>query len=54
MMELGFWIFLSVLWICETQMYLRGHDTFLFTHKTKEEKKIRDRAVNGENPDLAS
>lgn len=43
----GFWIFLSVFWICETVMYLKGHDTFLFTHKTDAEKKARDKALEG-------
>jgi hypothetical protein len=47
MAELGFWIFLSVLWACETVMHLKGHDTFLFSHKTKHEKAFRDRQTGG-------
>lgn len=43
MMGLGFWIFLSVFWACETAMYLKGHNTFLYCHKTAEEKAIRAR-----------
>lgn len=44
-MELGFWIFLSVFWACETAMYLKGHSTFLFKHKTPEEKSVRERQI---------
>lgn len=44
----GFWIFLCVFWACETYMYTKGHNTFLFTHKTPAEKKARDRAVSGQ------
>lgn len=46
-MELGFWIFFSVFWACETLMYIKGHDTFLFTHKTPEEKRIREQQTKG-------
>ena len=45
---LGFWIFLSVFWVCETWMYLRGHNTFLFTHKTDSEKADRDRQTGNQ------
>jgi len=38
---LGMWIFLSVVWACDTAMYLKGHDTLLFKHKTDAEKAIR-------------
>lgn len=37
-----FWIFLAVFWVCETYLYTQGHNTFLFAHKTKAEKHIRD------------
>lgn len=47
---MGFWIFLSVFWACETYMYVKGHNTFLFTHKTKAEKTSRDNAVNARQP----
>lgn len=35
------WFFLAVFWACETYLYAQGHDTFLFTHKTPAEKRIR-------------
>ena len=46
MATLGFYIFLSVFWICETWMYVKGHDTFLFKHKTDEEKKLRQNELD--------
>jgi len=45
---LGVWIFASVFLICETVMYLKGHNTLLFTHKTEAEKALRDRKARGE------
>lgn len=42
-MGMGYWVFLSVFWACETVMYLRGHETFLFKHKTDTEKALADR-----------
>ncbi len=38
---LGFWIFLSVYFVCECWLYLRGHNTLLLEHKTEEEKELR-------------
>lgn len=43
--DLGFWIFVAVVWYCDYRMYVAGHDTLLFTHKTKLEKKLRDNEV---------
>lgn len=43
---MGFWIWLSVFWACEAWLYSRGHETFLFTHKTKAEKAIRDKQTD--------
>jgi len=40
MTGIGFWIFFSVFWACETIMYLKGHNTLLFNHKTEAEKAI--------------
>lgn len=33
-----------VIWVCHLQ-YLQGHDTFLFGHKTPEEKRIREATI---------
>ena len=42
-MDFNFWLFLSVFWACETAMYLKGHNTVLFSHKTDAEKAIRSK-----------
>jgi hypothetical protein len=43
---LGFWIFVSVVWACDTAMYLKGHNTMLFKHKTPEELAIRKKQIS--------
>lgn len=43
--ESGFWIFLSVVWYCDHKMYLEGHNTWFFRHKTKEEQQIRKNKI---------
>ena len=43
-----FWIFLAVFFACETYLYSKGHETFLFQHKTPAEKAIR-RKQTGED-----
>ena len=43
-----FWVFFAVFWYCDHKQYMAGHDTWLFTHKTEAEKKIRDRLANGD------
>lgn len=50
---LGFWLFMSVVWYCDYRMYMAGHDTFFFSHKTEQEKAIRDR-ITGYEPEANS
>jgi len=38
---LGMCIFFSTVWACEAFLYSKGHSTFLFKHKTPEEKAIQ-------------
>lgn len=44
---LGFWVFLSVVYACETYLYSKGHNGLLHKHKTEEEIAIRDRQAGG-------
>lgn len=39
---IGFWLWLCVMTIIAHKQYMAGHDTWLFGHKTDEEKRIRD------------
>lgn len=39
----GFWIFASVCVAVDAWLYSKGHEGFLFSHKTDAEKAIRDR-----------
>lgn len=41
----GFWIFMAVFIFCEVKMYLAGHDTFFFEHKTDAEKKLQQKEI---------
>ena len=41
----AFWLFAAVFVICDTWLYSQGHETMLWTHKTKEEKAIQQRQV---------
>ncbi len=41
----GFWIFLSVFFYVEHRVYLAGHNTLFFHHKTDEEKRIREAQI---------
>ena len=38
---LGFWIFLSTLFVCDAWIFSQGCDSFFHSHKTKEEKEIQ-------------
>lgn len=38
---LGFCIFMSVFWACETWLYSKGHSTMIHKHKTVHEKAIQ-------------
>jgi hypothetical protein len=41
----GFWLFLSVYVVCEAFMYMHGHETFFWRHKTPEEKQIQQQVI---------
>ena len=45
MASFGFFLFLSVIWACEAWMYLQGHETCLYKHKTPEEKELQRIAI---------
>lgn len=38
---IGFWIFMSALVICDTWVYVMGHESVLHRHRTPAEKAIR-------------
>ena len=42
----GFWIFMCVYIICEAVMYMNGHDTLFWSHKTPEEKQLQQNIIN--------
>lgn len=42
---LGFWIFAAVFLYVEHTQYMNGHETTIYTHKTPEEKRIREAIV---------
>lgn len=41
----GFWMFLSVLVICDAWLYDKGHTCLIYDHKTVHEKRLREAAV---------
>lgn len=41
----GFWIFVSVVWICDVYMYMNGHDGVLLKAKTSHEQRLREAVV---------
>jgi hypothetical protein len=41
----GFWLFLSVYVVCEAIMYMHGHETLFWKHKTPEEKQIQQQVI---------
>lgn len=43
----GFWIFMSVLLVCDTYLYSKGHNSIFWEHKTEEEKQIRQNIIEG-------
>lgn len=44
-MEFGFWIFLSVVFACDSWLFSQGYNSFFHKHKTEEEKKIREAKI---------
>ena len=42
----GFWLFVSVYLIIEGVMYLNGHETATWKHRTVEEKQIQQNQIN--------
>lgn len=43
----GFWIFMTVFLVCDTYLYSRGHETFFWSYKTPEEKKLQQKIIEG-------
>ncbi len=41
----GFWIFLSVLVACDTWLFSKGYNSFIWTWKTEKEKEIREAII---------
>lgn len=39
----GFWIFLSVLLVCDTYLFDKGYNSIFWTAKTDQEKTIHER-----------
>jgi hypothetical protein len=37
----GFWVFLTVLFLVDSYLYNKGHDTLFWKHKTDVEKKFQ-------------
>lgn len=44
----AFWLFLAVFTVCECVIYLKGHDTALWSHKTEEEKASQRKAIDND------
>ena len=42
MVALGFWIFLSVVVVCDAWLFSQGYESSFFSRKTDQEKKIRE------------
>lgn len=45
---LGFWIFVSVLVGCDTYLFSKGYNSFLWEAKTEQEQAIHKKAANGQ------
>lgn len=41
----GYWIFLSVLIVCDALLYSKGHSCFIYDHKSEHEERLREAAV---------
>ena len=41
----GFWIFLTIYICIEAYMYMNGHDTLFWQHKTPVEIQLQEKAV---------
>lgn len=53
----GFWIFMSVYICTEGYMYMNGHDTFFWQHRTEIEKQMQQKALencNGKKTSILS
>jgi hypothetical protein len=44
----GFWIFASVVFVCDTWLFTKGYNSIFWTWKTKEEQQLREQALNSE------
>jgi hypothetical protein len=44
---LGFWIFLSVLAVCDTWLFSKGYESILWERKTEAEKQLGKECQNG-------
>ncbi len=42
---LGFWIFLSTVYACDSFLFVRGYDTYFHGFKTDEEKALRKAVI---------
>jgi hypothetical protein len=42
----GFWIFLATLVACDTFLFSKGYDSFLWEAKTEHEKALHQKALN--------
>lgn len=43
----AFWMVVAIYIVCECIIYLNGHDTLLWQHKTGEEKALQQKAIGG-------
>ncbi len=42
----GFWIFVSVLLVCDTWLFSKGYNSIFWEWKTKEEQQLREQVIN--------
>lgn len=45
MFFIAFAIVFATMYVVDAWVYLRGHNTFFFVHKTEEEKRIREAVI---------
>jgi len=41
----GMWIFLSIIYICDTWLFSKGYNSFFHSFKTTEEKELRKYSI---------
>ena len=41
----GFWIFMAVFVSCDTYLYDKGHDTYLWKHRTPVELQLQQQQI---------